>query len=225
MGALTLIGSLQANQKMRDVHDRFPATDEHARIVLSPADGTAFPQIRVRAVYPIYVDWKRRIFAPEFQAGIDAVRDMNWTITFTDERIILWSPFIMNARGEKGMVKGRATGGHIKYLWLKEMIVSNEKRPYVFAINAGNSAKGEDKTACFIEAPADILSLVVKQTAQMLLRYRKNESERYLKRLKRNLKQLADVDWSKGRSSLFYLWNENAIRMVGSSNIRQGQTI
>jgi len=175
----------------------YPATNDDAEIILTAEDGIVSPPISVDAVCPVFVAGKN--ITPEFNGGMALVRGLDWSICFTDKRIIFWSPYSIGAWGRTTEVADKAIGGHFVYERIRRIVLANDESPYTLIISSAMSGAGE--TECHIEAPTKVLFELTQLLSEKLIDCYKQKQD-CNPTILNHFEEVGRFDWNGGKGQV-----------------------
>ena len=209
----SLIGILRANRNPQDPFDKIPETGEDARILVREKEKDIIANIILDNVFPVLIreDGKE---VPEFNGHMLATRGLDWTIAFTEDRMIFWSPLVFGPYGDVITQSGRAIGGHIKYSWISEMKLSNSEAINNLLIIA--SEDGVNETHITIEALDYTLSYIVGEIGRRTRILRKGEM--HIDAITEDFEKMSsfNLGGSKGIVYLKFLGNKSKLVLSGA---------
>ena len=141
----------------------FPALDFNSQISFTPWDGTARSNVTLDNVLN-RDEVNNRI---ETTFAIAELPKESWQLTFTESRLIFWSPYTIGMFGNKAKLKnGYATAGHLHFRNIALIRISNPKNDYSYLCVA---CVRTDKTFTNLMCIGEVAAL--RETAQLLARY------------------------------------------------------
>ena len=207
MMPLSLIGKINANNMAGD--GVYPFTDANTRIMLDADDGNNLVSFAVNSVNPIHARASDDIL-PEFNGSYQTARQLAWTVTFTDSRILYWAPEVVGPFGKVKPGDGKvATLGHMKYEFLVSLSVGNDSKyagnedgvPEI-EIESWHNYLRNYSTKCFIAATTPVLRAMLEELAKRYIAYARRHGA--LKPEKEaNLLRFAGFVWEGGKGLAF----------------------
>lgn len=124
---MNLIDKIKAN---REAGRGRPATDSDARIILGKDEAINAETMRLRWANSSYSEPDK----PTMEIGAfseypkeEKIEAAQWEITLTDSRLIVWSPLAVNLLHMMSQKRGAASGGHVLYDWIDDIILDNDR--------------------------------------------------------------------------------------------------
>ena len=141
----------------------FPGLDYNSQVLFSSRDGTARSNVTIDTVQNAD-EVNNRV---ETTFGIAGLPKNAWQLTFTESRLIFWSPFVAGLIGNKAKQKsGSASAGHLYYKSIAFIRISNPGNDYSYICVACIRMDGTfTNMMCIGDVPA------LRETAQLLARY------------------------------------------------------
>jgi len=103
-----------------------PDTDSQSRVLLQDDESDSSMSLQLRCINSAFqTRSKPGQWIGTFRETMTEAqhREANWEITFTPTRFIVWSPLSVGLMGGMKAKPGSATGGHILYSWIDEILL------------------------------------------------------------------------------------------------------
>lgn len=189
MTMISLFDTLKSN---REEHNYEPATDSAAQIILAEGESTEseYSLPRVQAFVP-NGNQPYPCINPKLDQSV-----FQWKLSFTNQRIIVWSSMTLGLLGRPKHKPGAAFGGHIRYRWIGDFLIDTSNFSIVLQFMRRSIVKGDEDYAVLLYF-AD--SNQAKQfTTNLVKHLRQYQSENGgdMAKLEPKLCEIEEIDWN-----------------------------
>ena len=189
MTMISLFDTLKSNKAE---HNYEPATDSAAQIILAAGESTEseYSLPRVQALVP-NGNKPYPCINPKLDQSV-----FQWKLSFTNQRIILWSPMTLGLLDRPKRKPGAAFGGHIRYRWIDKFLIDTSNLSISLEFTRRSIVMGDEDYAVLLYF-AD--SNQAKQfTTDLVKHLRQYQSENGgdMAKLEPKLSEIEGIDWN-----------------------------